>query len=449
MEQKYKLTVREKICYGLGDSSANVFLGMTMMFLPYFYTDVLGISAAAMGVLFIVARLVDAFFDPFVGSIADKTRSKHGSYRPFLLYFSIPYGLSCLLVFIAPEFTPTGKLIYAYVTYLFLILMYALTVVPYVALLTTLTADPMERLSTNAWRFPLAKMAFLICSSVVPLFVAWYGKTNEARAYMMAMTFIGILATMMLLACFWGTKERYQAPITHAKISFFKQVSIMLKSKPTVIYFLVQVTNSIAFSIKGSMTIYFVKYFLDRGDLFVSGLLSATAIAGIIAPIFTIHLVKRGILSKLGSLKFAEVGGGIAALCLYFVSPNQIELACVFLFLSVMMTSMGSMTIWALPSDCADACEASSGVKMSGIIAAGTLFSMKVGLALAGGIVGLALAASGYHAGQAVSSNTTHMILFLIAGVPAIFHFITYGLLLFLKFDKKEEPLTKGATQTS
>lgn len=104
MKQQHKLSIKEKICYGLGDSSANIFLGMTMMFLPYFYTDVLGISAAAMGILFIVARLVDAFYDPFIGNISDRTRTKHGSYRPFLLWLAIPYGISCFLVFLAPDF---------------------------------------------------------------------------------------------------------------------------------------------------------------------------------------------------------------------------------------------------------------------------------------------------------------------------------------------------------
>ncbi|GAA3887772.1 MFS transporter [Gibbsiella dentisursi] len=445
MDAQSKLTIKEKVCYGLGDSSANIFLGMTMMFLPYFYTDVLGISAAAMGILFIVARLVDAFFDPFIGNIADRTRTRHGSYRPFLLYLAVPYGVSCLLVFLAPDFSPTGKLIYATLTYLFLILMYASTVVPYVALLTTLTADPMERLSANSWRFPLAKMAFLICSTIVPMFVAWYGKTNEARAYMVAMSFIAVLATVFMLLCFWGTKERYQYALSEAKMSFIRQIGIMLKTKPVVVYFLTQVTSSIAFVIKGSVTIYFVKYFLGRGDVFVSGLLSTTAIAGIIAPMIAIQLIKRGTLSKLGTLKFAHIGGGIAALCLFFVNPQQTELACVLLVVSVLMAEMGSIVIWALPSDCADYCEAKTGVKMSGVIAAGTLFSMKVGLALAGGMVGLVLSASGYQAGQAVSEDSMQAILWLIAGVPAIFHLITFGLLFMFKLDDKKPPVMAEA----
>lgn len=438
MNQQDKLTIKEKICYGLGDSSANIFLGMTMMFLPYFYTDVLGISAAAMGGLFVVARLVDAFYDPFIGNVADRTRSKHGSYRPFLLYLALPYGVSCLLVFLAPDFSPTGKLIYATVTYLFLILMYASTVVPYVALLTSLTSDPMERLSANSWRFPLAKMAFLICSTVVPMFVVWYGKTNESQAYMVAMSFIAVLATVFMLLCFWGTKERYQVQQASASVPFTKQIGIMLKAKPVVIFYLFKITSSIAFVIKGSVTIYFVKYFLNRGDSFVSGLLSATAIAGIIAPMIAIQLIKRGVLSKLGTLKVAQAGGGLAALGLYFVDPQQISLACVLLVVSVLLAELGAITAWALPSDCADYCEERSGVKMSGAIAAGTLFSMKVGLALAGGLVGFVLAASGYKAGEAVSTESMSAIMFLIAGVPVIFHGISLVLLMMFKLTSEQ-----------
>jgi ABC-type branched-subunit amino acid transport system ATPase component len=211
-------------------------------------------------------------------------------------------------------------------------------------------ADSMDRLSANSWRFPLAKMAFLICSMVVPIFVAWYGKTDEARAYMMAMSFIAVLATAFMLLCFWGTKERYQVSVETDKVPFTKQLGIMLKAKPVVVFYLFKITSSIAFVIKGSVTIYFVKYFLNRGDGFVSGLLSATAIAGIIAPMIAIQLIKRNKLSKLGTLKVAQLGGGVAALCLYFVNPEQISLACVLLVLSVLMAELGSITAWALRS---------------------------------------------------------------------------------------------------
>ncbi|MEJ4047216.1 MFS transporter [Erwinia sp. SLM-02] len=438
MEPVHKLSVREKICFGLGDSSANIFLGMTMMFLPYFYTDVLGISAAAMGLLFVIARLVDAFYDPFIGNVADRMQTRHGHYRPWLLWLAVPYGLSCLLVFLAPDFSPTGKLVYAYATYLFLILMYASTVVPYVALLSALTSDPQERLAANAWRFPLAKMSFLICSVTVPMFVAWYGKDNEAQAYMVAMSMIAVLATAMMLSCFFGTKERVKPVSLASNVSFKQQLRISLSARPVVIFYLFKITSSIAFVIKGSATIYFVKYFLGRSDGFVSGLLSATAIAGIIAPMIALQLIKRKKVSALGTLKLAQAGGCLAALALFFVSPDNIWLAVALLVVSVLLAEIGAITAWALPSECADYCERKSGLKMSGFIAAGTLFTMKIGLAIAGGLVGLVLSMSGYHAGVAITPEILKGIIFLIAGVPALFHGISLVLIMFFNLDDRQ-----------
>lgn len=449
METIQKLSIREKICFGLGDSSANIFLGMTMMFLPYFYTDVLGISAAAMGLLFVIARLVDAVYDPIIGNWADRTPTRHGHYRPYLLWLAIPYGLSCFLVFLAPDFSPTGKLVYAYASYLFLILMYASTVVPYVALLSTLTSDPQERLSANAWRFPLAKMSFLLCSLTVPLFVAWYGKENEADAYRVAMSMIAVLATLFMLICFFGTKERLRPVQQETKASFANQLKAAWKARPVVIFIIFKITSSLAFVIKGSVTIYFVKYYLHRGDAFVSGLLSATAIAGIIAPMIALQLIKRKKLSPLGSLKFAQACGGLAALALFFVGPDQFWLGVSLLVASVLFAEMGAIMAWSLPADCADYCERQSGVKMSGFIAAGTLFSMKVGLALAGGLVGLVLSLSGYQAGQPVSEQTMSAIIFLIAGVPAIFHGIGVILLMFFSLEDKTPSRQSGTSDSS
>ena len=127
------------------------------------------------------------------------------------------------------------------------------------------------------------------------------------------------------------------------------------------------------------------------------------------------------------------------------MSPGQIGLACALLVVSVLLAEIGAITAWALPSDCADYCEARSGIKMSGVVAAGTLFSMKVGLALAGGMVGFVLAASGYKAGQAVTPETMSAILFLIAGVPAIFHGISLGLLMMFKLDDQPDAKLVGS----
>ncbi len=203
-----KLSVKEKIGYGMGDAGCNIIFGAIMLFVNYFYTDIFGLAPALVGVLLLSVRVIDAVTDPIMGALADRTRSKYGRYRPYLLYLAIPYGLSCYFVFLTPDFSPTGKLIFACGSYLFLILMYASTVVPYVGLLTAISSDPAERLSINSYRFQLAKMSFLLCSSLIPMFVAMYCKGNEAQWYQAAMVIIGVLASAFLLCCFFGKKER-------------------------------------------------------------------------------------------------------------------------------------------------------------------------------------------------------------------------------------------------
>ena len=446
-----KVSIREKICYGLGDSSANIFLGMTMMFLPYFYTDVLGISAAAMGFLFLAVRLFDAFYDPIIGNIADNTRSKYGRYRPYLLYLAIPYGLSCYLVFLTPDFSPTGKLVFACVSYLFLILMYASTVVPYVGLLTAISSDPAERLSINSYRFPLAKMSFLLCSSLIPMFVARYGKGNEAQGYQTAMILIGVLATIFLLCCFFGTKERNTMfspdDLDHKKEPLWQQVKLVFHTKPAVYYYLFHMITSIAFTLKGSATIYFVKYYLKQNDAFLSGVLSATAIAGIIAPIISVQLIKHGVFTRLGMVKFSHIVGGIMALLLLVIPQNNIYLCVGTLFGSVLFAELSAIIAWALPADCADYCEVKYNKKMSGILGAGALFALKLGMSIAGALVGWVLAASNYQANTQTGGDMVWAILVLISILPAIFHFMGYMFLRFYTLDDAKMDEIKNELQ--
>lgn len=447
-----KISIKEKICYGLGDSSANIFLGMTMMFLPYFYTDVVGISAAVMGTLFLVVRLFDAFYDPIIGNIADNTRTKYGRYRPYLLYLAIPYGLSCWFVFQTPDLSDTGKLLYACGSYLFLIIMYASTVVPYVGLLTAISLDPDERLAVNAYRFPLAKMSFLLCSSVIPLFVAMYGAGNEARGYQDAMALIGGLAALFLLMCFWGTKERNNdissAEAASQKDPLWQQVKLIFHTKPALYYYLFHALTSIAFTLKGSVAIYFVKYYLNQDDAFLSGVLSATAVAGILAPVISIRLIKAGVFTRLGMAKFSHLTAGICALVLLVVPADFTIASVAVLFASVLCAEMASIIAWALPADCADFCELKYNKKMSGILGAGALFALKLGMSLAGALVGWVLAACGYEAGVAPTSEMVWAILILISVFPAIFHFAGYGCLRLYKLnDAKMEEIKNALLQ--
>jgi GPH family glycoside/pentoside/hexuronide:cation symporter len=344
-----------------------------------------------------------------------------------------------------------GKLIYAYVTYLFLILMYASTVVPYVGLLAAITNDPAERLSINSYRFPLAKMSFLICSALVPMFVSMYDKAHEAQAYQGAMAIISILATVFLLICFWGTKERNMTSSVKAdKISkepLINQLKLMFKTGPIVYYYLAHMTGIVAFTLQGSVAIYFVKYYLNQGGNFVSGLLSAMAVAGILGPFIAIFLIQKGFLNKLKLLKLSAVGMGTVALCLFFIPADYLWLAVSALVLSTLFNGVGSIVTWALPADCADYCEVHHNKKMSGVIGAGALFAMKFGMSIAGGLVGWILSMVGYQANAAITPNISLAILVLISVFPAVFKYASYFFLRLYSLDDIETEKIKQELQ--
>lgn len=437
-----KISIREKICYGLGDSSANIFFGMTMMFLPYFYTDVVGLTAGAMGTLFLIARLVDAFSDPFIGNFADRHSTKHGHYRPFLLYLAIPYGLSCFLVFLAPEFSYTGKLIYAFVTYIFLILMYAGTVVPYVGLLSVLTNNPAERLAINSYRFPLAKSAFLLCSTVVPMFVATYDKAHEAQAYSHAMIIIGILAAGCTLACFFGTRERSKPLIVKDENdTLISKVKIIAKTKTLRSFYIFFALTQAAFTFKGSSAIYYAKYYLGQNDAFLTGLLSAFSIAGILAPIVSMWLIRKNIFNKLSMLKVATLGAAATAVPLLLIPSEHYMLSSTFLILSTFFGELGIVVYWALPADCADFCQLKFNKKMAGVLGAVALFSQKFAMSLVGAGIGLILSFVSYQPGAAVTQEVSAGIMVITAALPIACHLVSYYFLN--QYDLNEDEVRK------
>lgn len=161
-----KLTVKEKIGYGLGDGASNIIWQTIMLFMAYFYTDIYGLSAFHMGIMFLVVRILDAFFDVYIGFLADHTSTKHGQFRPYLLWFSLPFGILGSLTFFTPEFGETGKLIYAYVSYTALSLLYTLVNVPYCAMINNLSQNPDERVSMQSYRFAFAALGGIIVSVI-------------------------------------------------------------------------------------------------------------------------------------------------------------------------------------------------------------------------------------------------------------------------------------------
>lgn len=208
MNHDNKLSFAEKLGYGMGDAACGIVYSSVTMFLTWFYTDIYGLSAAAVGVMFLVTRVLDAITDPLTGIVADRVKTRWGHFRPWLIWFAVPYAVLAVMTFTTPEFGASGKLVYAYLTYTLLMLCYTFINIPYCALGGVITRDEKDRLSAQSYRFTISSLAGLMVSVATLFLVDFFGKENKQFGFQATMGIMGAIAIVMLAFCFFSTKER-------------------------------------------------------------------------------------------------------------------------------------------------------------------------------------------------------------------------------------------------
>lgn len=395
------ISFKEKFSYGLGDASANIFMGMTMMFLTIYYTDVFHLNPATMGTLFLLTRILDAISDPLIGMLADKTNHRFGRYRPWLLWFAIPYGLSCAAVFFTPQLSEPMKVLYAYVTYISLVLTFSLVVVPYVSLLGAISNDHDERISINSIRFSLAKFSYVICALLVPGLLMLF--SSQAIGYRVVMLGIGLLCTVLVLICFYNTTERYTTG--QSGTPFRVQLRTLLKNDQALYIFGAQTLNMVMNTLKFGALAYFVKYALGKGDASVSFLLTAGSVVGILSPFMTNYLLKNRIVGRLPLLVWSQVLGGAILVLGGLLARDSFVLVSAAFLASTVCVEIIAAVVWATIPDLADYGYVKDNVHISGLIGGGLLFSTKLGMAIGGALLGYILAFYRYDPAQAMHSS--------------------------------------------
>ena len=278
-----RLSIREKIGYGLGDTAANLIFQAMVVFQLSFYTDTFGISAAAAGTLFIVVRVWDAIFDPIMGIIADRTHTRWGKFRPWILWTAVPFGILGMAVFFTPSFGPSGKLAYAYVTYILLMIVYSANNLPYSALTGVMTGDIADRTSLSSYRFVFATMAAFVGQGLSLLMVRFFGKGNNVKGYQITIGILSTLAVVCFLVTFFTIRERIQ-PDPAQKPDIRRDFRDLAHNGPWFILFVLTVLIFLAYTMRGGVMVYYFKYYLRWEDLFslfnVGGL--AASVAGIL-----------------------------------------------------------------------------------------------------------------------------------------------------------------------
>ncbi|SJN56064.1 Inner membrane symporter YicJ [Vibrio ruber DSM 16370] len=426
-----KLSVKEKVAYGLGDTGCNFVWQTVMLFLAYFYTDIYGLSPAHMGTMFLLVRFIDAVTDPIMGSIVDRTRSKHGRYRPYLLWIAVPFGVACMLAFFTPDFGATGKLIYAYTSYIFLTLMYTAINVPYCAMANALTNDSSERTSLQSYRFALSTAGGLIVAMVALPLVDIIGQGNTQKGYLGAMAVMGLGAIALFFFSFANTKERYVP--TEERQSALQDLKRLMKNSQWRILFIVNVVLLTGVVFKGASTMYYVKVVMGRADLatifMVSGMLANIVGAMLSSPLF-------GKYNKPTMYRILTVLSGILAALLYLVDPANVPAVFTLVVLLGVVQMSTTPILWSMMSDVVDYEKTRSNRSLSGMVFSTNLFAIKLGIALGGAGVGWILAWAGYEGGAAVQTpKAINAINLLFTVIPGVFFALLAIFMLFYKLD--------------
>jgi glycoside/pentoside/hexuronide:cation symporter, GPH family len=411
------VSVKEKIAYGLGDTASNIVFQTVMLFLTFFYTDIYGISPAFVGTMFLAVRIIDAVTDPIMGAIADRTQSKYGKFRPYLLWFALPFGFISVLAFTTPDFAEEGKMIYAFVTYTLLMLVYTAINIPYCALGAVLTADPKERVSVQSYRFVFAMLGGLMVTSLTLPLVEFFGQGDSAKGYQLTIMAMSVLGVLMFLACFYGTKERINPPKEAVSRSYMDNFRQLWQNDQWRVLALVALCLLSGYVLRTTLAIYYVKYYLEMPDsitLFITLGMLGSMVGCIIAQ----PLAKRYCKVKL----YIGIQILAAVLCAssYFVSADNVTVAIGLYVLWNLVFNTGTPLLWAKMADTVDYGQWRTGIRTTGMVYSSIIFFIKMGIAVGGALGGWLLAGIGYQADVAQTEETKAGLLLAFSLYPAI-----------------------------
>lgn len=433
-----KLSVGEKIGYALGDMAANFIFQAMLALQLSFYTDTFGLSARQAGTLFLVVGLIAAALNPVMGFIADRTSTRWGKFRPWLLWTAVPFGLIGILTFTTPHLSPAAKIIYAWTTYILLRLIYVVNNVPYATLNAVLTGDPDERTRVAAYRQYAANSAGFIVQSLAILIVAFLGRGSSARGYQLTMGLFSVLSIIFFIIAFATTKERI-LPDPGQKTSLGQDLKDLVQNRPWVALFLVTLFYFMAIAIRSSVMLPFFKYNAGNQTLFswFNGFgLTALLIGVAVSTPLTVRMGKRNLflLSMVLTAIFNVVLLLLPATAIAPIFASEV--------LRQFAYGWSCPVLWAMIADVADWGEWKTGRRATGTVTAGVVFALWVGLALGGAVAGWLFSFYGYVSNAVQTARSLEGIR-LTASVYAGLAFAACAVCLLFY------PLTRQLTQTT
>jgi GPH family glycoside/pentoside/hexuronide:cation symporter len=441
MSSVQPLSFIEKLGYGLGDAASNFFFQVFNIFLLYYYTDVFGLAPAAVGTMFLVTKIIDAVSDPVMGLIADRTRSRWGSFRPYLLWVALPYGVCGYLMFASPELTDSGKLIYAYVTYTMMMLAYTAINVPYSSLMGVISPSSLERTKVSSYRFVCAFLAAWIIGTFVGPLKNILGGGDEELGFRLTMIIFAVISVILFWITFATTKERVQPPIDRST-DIKKDLRALFSNGPWRALFVSAIAVLMGLAIRGGALLYYFKYYVGDDGTPIFLIFDKTAVfmsLGLMTMVLGVTLTKSLSLrfDKRTLMVVLTTANALSIAVFFFIPPEQYWLMVAVNCIGSFISGPTPALVWAMYADSADYGEWKTGRRTTGLVFSTVLFAQKTGLAVGAGLAGIMLGVVGFVANEVQSDSALLGIRVMFSVVPAVLGILGAIAIMFYKIDRE------------
>ncbi|MDD4991302.1 MAG: MFS transporter [Paludibacter sp.] len=434
-----KLSFKEKVGYSLGDTASHFVWDMVGFWLLFFYTDVYGISAAAAGTIMLVARFWDMAIDPIIGVVSDRTNTRWGKFRPYILFGAIPYAILAILTFTTPNLGEVGKIIYAGATYVLLMTAYAFINLPYSALGAVMTDDTYERAGLNTYRFIAGFSGQFIVTGLALTLANFFGHGNKAQGFQYTVFLFAALSLVFFFITFQSTKERVQPPKAQ-KNSLKEDVGNLFKNQAWVILALVGIISFIMFAMQNAAIAYYFKYYLGKEDN-----VQLFNVIGTVALIVALPLSKP--LAKRFGNKNVFIGSslisGLFFILIYMARVQDIYTIYAFNIIAKMAYAPAVPLLWTMIADSADYGEWKTGRRSTGLYFSAAVFAQKAGWGIGAAIAGWILTLSQFVPNVAQTDTAITGIKLLVSVIPGILYMSCAIFMIFYKIDSKTTDLMK------
>lgn len=434
-----KLSIKEKIGYSLGDTASHFVWDMVGFWLLFFYTDIYGISAAAAGTIMLVARFWDMAIDPIIGVISDRTNTRWGKFRPYILFGAIPYAVLAILTFTTPNFGEVGKIIYAGATYVLLMTAYAAINLPYSALGAVMTSDTYERAGLNTYRFIAGFAGQFIVTGLALTLAEFFGGGDKAQGFQYTLFLFAGLSLVFFFITFKTTKERVQPPKAQ-KDSLKEDVRNLFQNKAWIILAFVGIISFIMFAMQNAAIAYYFKYYLGReNNVQLFNVIGTVAL--IVALPFSKPLAKR--FGNKNVFIGSSIISGVFFMLIYLPGVNDLTTIYIFNIIAKMAYAPAVPLLWTMIADSADYGEWTTGRRSTGLYFSAAVFAQKAGWGIGAAIAGWILSVSNFMPNVVQTETAITGIKLLVSVIPGILYMSCALFMIFYKIDIETTDLMK------